>query len=573
MIFTPQAALAALLLSPATLQFAVLQNPDPATAAAKVPAASDVRHFLRHTSGGPVTTPPQGMVLIPGGSVLLGTAVERIESLGQNDPIQIISVLAETPRRTVSVNDFLIDITEVTNLQWKVYLDETGRKPSATLLEFNWPDGAIPKGLENHPITNVNIPEIRDFLVWCGKRLPTEDEWTRAARGNDDREFPWGSKWDDKLCRSGMDATQHAVAVGSYPGGASPFGVLDMAGNVLEFVDSGFAAYPGFQSYTFKRGKKTQQLTPPFNSSLKVIKGGAYTAVRNFNRIDGRTGLGASESDEAVGFRAARSAKAGLDSIRHALRRLQPPLLAKVGIDEQDVFGREDIGYDEKRGVITGFRHLAFAHRAPERGPLMSKLRGTSVDEPVALGVLSTSEPLVMHDMPKVNGANAVALPPGEYLLAFKGEGESKAHKEKRRLEKKNGSGKGKDKDDDGAPAAEPGAAAGGAAASGPASGDASAPGRTAGAAAPWPGVLSVHDIEEDLEFPQDQDLILFFNANNVVVGWSAMLPVVETDLAPIEEVGSESNRIWDVKFSLDQVAGKRGPRFHLRFELAGDGI
>ncbi|HTE06730.1 MAG TPA: hypothetical protein VK824_11075, partial [Planctomycetota bacterium] len=266
---------------------------------------------------------------------------------------------------------------------------------------------------------------------------------------------------------------------------------------------------------------------------------------------------------------------------------LQPAQLVDCGVDEKDCFGREELTYDDARKVITGYRSLAFAHRGPEKGPGLTKLRTTSIDEPAALGVLYTTEALKMPDMKKSGAKNDPALPPGSYLLSFKGKGESKAHKEKRRTKKdgdkpepdsgdqstekpgsdepaksekdKDTKGKAakddkkdkKDKEDESK------------------SGEEVAP----GAAVPWPGVSSVHTATEDIEFPQDDDLILFINDNNAVVGWARNSAVEEVDLKKHDEESSDEKRTWKVDFSLDQMTGKRGPRFHLEFELAGPGI
>src|SRR5262249_55053970 len=158
------------------------------------------------------------------------------------------------------------------------------RKPSPTLIEFGWPNGELPAGQEQFPITNVNLAEIKDFVTWCGKRLPSEIEWTRAARGDTENVYPWGDKWDAKLCRSAASSGQaSSVAVGSFPNGASPFGVLDMAGNVFEWVDSPFKEYPGFAPLVLEQGKKKSvTITPQFNSTWRVIKGGSFTTVQQF---------------------------------------------------------------------------------------------------------------------------------------------------------------------------------------------------------------------------------------------------------------------------------------------------
>jgi formylglycine-generating enzyme required for sulfatase activity len=557
-------ALAFLGLSPATWQAAFIQQPD-----TEAPTATkDHRRLVRQTPGGVAQEPPAGMVLIPAGTVVIGTPVEKVESLGQRDVVQMTEILAETPRHSVEVDPFYIDLTEVTNLQWKAFLDATGREPTATLVEFNWPNGEIPAGQELHPVTNVNIPEIREYLAWCGRRLPTEQEWVRAARGDDEREYPWGDRWNDKWCKSARSAPQLSEAVGSYPDGTSPFGLLDMAGNVFEWVDSPFAAFDGFEAMRYGKGKRAATLTPSFNSTWRIIKGGAYTTVRQYTRIDTRIGMLGVESDEALGFRTARAEKPGVESIRHALQRLLPPDLIKPGLDEEDIFCREVEDYDPGTQVITSYRSLAFAHRAPERGSPLSKLRRSTRDEPLPLGILFTSEPLRMPHMDNTNGAGQFVLSSGEYALYFKAEGESKAYKERMREERKNGSSKPRtaDKEKDEGAEGENGEQPA-------ADGAVAAATESLGAAVPWPGIGSIHDIHEDIEFPQDVDVILLTNANHVVVGWLPAGEITDEEIAPLAATRSADGRQFAVSFSINQVLGKRGPRFTLNLELAGEGL
>ena len=99
----------------------------------------------------------------------------------------------------------------------------------------HWKNGKIPKGKENYPVVYVDYWDAKAYAEWAGKKLPTEAQWQYAAQGTDGRIFPWGDKWDPKKANVNSNGTK---PVGSYPEGASPFGVLDMAGNVAEMTDS-----------------------------------------------------------------------------------------------------------------------------------------------------------------------------------------------------------------------------------------------------------------------------------------------------------------------------------------------
>jgi serine/threonine-protein kinase len=121
----------------------------------------------------------------------------------------------------------------VTVAQYRQFCDATGRAmPSAP--QWGWQD--------THPIVNVTWHDAAAFAEWAGLALPTEEEWEKAARGTDGREYPWGNQWDaSKCCHSVGQSAGKTAAVGSYPAGASPYGVQDMAGNVWEWCDSWYS--------------------------------------------------------------------------------------------------------------------------------------------------------------------------------------------------------------------------------------------------------------------------------------------------------------------------------------------
>ena len=544
-------SLLSLILSTTGFQAAFSQ---PVAAQAPMLVKNDIRQVVRRADDNEGGPPPPGMVFVPGGSVTIGTDPSKIEDLGQRDFTSMTQIAAEVPQHSATVAPFYIDQTEVTNLQWKAFLDATGRKPSADLVKWGWPDGKIPQGQEDLPVGNVSFTDVRDFLVWCGKRLPTEEEWVRAARGDDARTYPWGDKFDPKFCRGSSATSQMPVAVGSFPQGASPCGALDMLGNVWEWVDSPFAAYPSYSAPSFKQGRQTVTLAPGFNSLSKVIRGGGFDATRLQLRIDFRFGMNPTSTDAALGFRAARSKLNGLDAIRNGLRRLVPPQFATRKLDETDIFAEEHDTFDDSHKLLTGYRYLAFGHRASERGSSsLSSIKKSAREEQLPLGILVTSEPMAMLDMKGPKG-QAVVLPPGEYTLTYKGEGESKEYKEEQKQKRAEAKDRKKDKTEEPAPEADPSG--------------------TDGAAAPWPGVNSAHDIAESVDFPQDDDVILFWNANNVVVGWQKAVGMTEEELSGCAGKSEDGGKTWNISFSLDQMtSGKKNPRFQLPIHLAGEGL
>lgn len=161
----------------------------------------------------------------------------------------------ERPLRKIETKGFWIDKYEVTCAQYQRFLEavrKEGHKwchPSephhkdhtpfhtyAWALRFSWVGGQPPKGMLNAPVVLVDWYDAYAFAKWAGKRLPTEDEWEIAARGGDGREYPWGNTFSLDKCNVG----DQPVAVGLYPDGASPWGVLDMSGNAAEWTATAY---------------------------------------------------------------------------------------------------------------------------------------------------------------------------------------------------------------------------------------------------------------------------------------------------------------------------------------------
>jgi len=149
---------------------------------------------------------------------------------------------------------FLIDRTEVTNAQYKAFLDATAhpRVPDAgQKTDTGWDKArrTYREGMANLPVVGVSLDEAKAYAAWAGLRLPSEEEWEKACRGPDGRPFPWGDEPDAERGRFGADCP---ARVASHPGDASPFGVLDMAGNVNEWTAS--RASGGREEFVMKGG-------------------------------------------------------------------------------------------------------------------------------------------------------------------------------------------------------------------------------------------------------------------------------------------------------------------------------
>jgi formylglycine-generating enzyme required for sulfatase activity len=140
--------------------------------------------------------------------------------------------LASPGRVTESSSSFYIDRFPVTNNDYKAFVEATGHEHPA-----HWRRGTWPEGKENHPVVQINWDSAKAYAEWAGKRLPTELEWEKAARGTDGREWPWGNDFSINKCNTSESGILDTTPVGEYsPHGDSPYDAADMAGNVWEWI-------------------------------------------------------------------------------------------------------------------------------------------------------------------------------------------------------------------------------------------------------------------------------------------------------------------------------------------------
>lgn len=217
------------------------------------------------------------MVRVPAGSFLMGSSDEEIVKVvrelggGELGP-DVKWFSAERPQHRVYLDEFYIDKYEVTNKKYKEFVDATGHPTPR-----HWENGTYPQGREDHPVVYVSWEDANAYCQWAGKRLPTEQEWEKAARGTDARIWPWGNTFDKAKCNVESWEGSDSKPVGSYPGGASPYGAYDMAGNVWEWTDSWYDAYPG-----------SKLRTPEFGKKLRVLRGGSWYHYDSLGPIGAR---------------------------------------------------------------------------------------------------------------------------------------------------------------------------------------------------------------------------------------------------------------------------------------------
>jgi iron(II)-dependent oxidoreductase len=186
---------------------------------------------------------PEGMVRIPESSFVF--KVRGIEIEGSNDvEVDVQYPWEDTPRRfhehKMQIRSFYMDKYPVTNAEFKTFLDASHYHPQNDLNFLrDWKNGAYPDGGSNKPVTWVSLEDARAYAKWAGKRLPREWEWQYAAQGTDGRAYPWGETWqaDAVPVPSHGRALNEPDNVDAHPSGASPFGVMDMVGNVWQWTD------------------------------------------------------------------------------------------------------------------------------------------------------------------------------------------------------------------------------------------------------------------------------------------------------------------------------------------------
>ncbi len=203
---------------------------------------------VQHTQIYPKASPPQGMVLVPQTSLRMTIEHQRRECGCYPDPDAPEDRLDEflwgsphdgTIKHEIGpfeVGPFFIDEAEVSNADFKRFLDESGYRPKhpENFLK-HWPDGKMPDEMADHPVVYVDLDDARAYARWAGKRLPTEAEWHLAAQGKADLAWPWGPQFDPSRCNTTGDRT---MPVRSLPEGRSPYGCYHMSGNVWEWTES-----------------------------------------------------------------------------------------------------------------------------------------------------------------------------------------------------------------------------------------------------------------------------------------------------------------------------------------------
>ena len=251
------------------------------------PMAEDIRQLIVLRLGGemgekltptievpspspPPETPLPEVVTIPAGPFWMGSPPDDAEA-AEN----------EKPRRREVLPTYAIGRYPVTNAEYAAFVQATDHRPPE-----HWPDGRVPPGLQDHPVVYVSHEDAEAYCRWLSRvtgrfyRLPTEGEWEKAARGPwpEARRYPWGDEWRPDFCNTREAGREGTTPVHQFEGvNRSPFGVVDLAGNVWEWTSSWYERYPGstYESLHFGR-------------DYRVVRGGSWRNGRGEARISCR---------------------------------------------------------------------------------------------------------------------------------------------------------------------------------------------------------------------------------------------------------------------------------------------
>lgn len=267
------------------------------------------------------TVTPKNMVKIPGGSFLMGTDAAAVPDLLTRFNTKRSGIFAdETPRHRVTIDSFYLDKYEVTNRQFKRFIDKVPRWQKTNIASNlhngkylqDWNGNAYPKGKGDYPVVFVSWYAAVAYCRSQGKRLPTEAEWEFAARGGKtDIAFPWGDEPADKS-RANYSASGYgaAVKVGRYA--PNEFGLYDMAGNVWEYLADEWAKYPATTNILinpvaggdlYDRGESYLNI-----KTRRVIRGGSWGGSPINLRVTYRDSHPVDGAGDHVGFRCAMPA-------------------------------------------------------------------------------------------------------------------------------------------------------------------------------------------------------------------------------------------------------------------------
>ncbi|MCI0520739.1 MAG: formylglycine-generating enzyme family protein [Chloroflexi bacterium] len=256
---------------------------------------------------------PPEMATIPAGGFIMGTSDDQIRSLVIREEDWALEwyekslFSTEQPQHDVALPTYELARFPVTNAEYHQFIWETGHRVPRGWIGFHFAESTA-----EHPVVGVSMKDALAYCQWLNNkftksnggsdrpfRLPSEAEWEKASRGQDDRLYPWGDEFDPWRCNTVESGKRGTTARGEYsPGGDSAWGVIDMAGNVWEWTASLHQPYP----YDPGDGREDVNTMGTY-----VIRGGAWYYSHKLSRCSAREGALPTFLSPALGFRLARS--------------------------------------------------------------------------------------------------------------------------------------------------------------------------------------------------------------------------------------------------------------------------
>ncbi len=353
------AAMTALSAAPtAALMPVAIAAPDQGSGKSKGKQASDTSR--------PSLSTVKGLVEIPKGKVQIGVSEKEASKEIAEKPDAARSFGAKVGNYSNHLERFFIGPTEVTNEMYMRYVKDTGAMPPPSWAKFtreqrlaiiqegqkkdkgfvfnemnqakwwqeHWQDGEVKWEISPEqalmPVGFISYRDAIGYCKWAGLRLPTEEEWVRAARGDKHTLYPHGAKYDPKSFAheetKPRNLARKLVPVSSLSARSS-FGLADMSGNLWEWTDSPYRPLPGFENFTVKTKAGNVDVVPNWDAASRIIKGGSYYNQHDVCTVDTRVGLQTDTRANILGFRVASSATPCENAALLALRDVSSALL------------------------------------------------------------------------------------------------------------------------------------------------------------------------------------------------------------------------------------------------------
>jgi formylglycine-generating enzyme required for sulfatase activity len=252
----------------------------------------------------------QKRIKIPAGEFVMGSTVKELQRFHADLcgwPSSCVD--RERPQHTVMIHEFEIDKYPVTCWMYAEFCNYTGQHPP----EY-WKGNQPPEKLINHPVVYISILEAKEYCKWAGGRLPYETEWEKAARGRYAQIYPWGDEFECSKANVDKEGDERITSsVDNYPEGASPYGIMDMVGNVHEWTNDVLTPYPNYSVEKWSNENDAIQIrhfnangvstNPVFLTNMSSVRGGSFDTVRGLCRCASRIEMAGDDRMPNVGFR------------------------------------------------------------------------------------------------------------------------------------------------------------------------------------------------------------------------------------------------------------------------------